>query len=321
VAKDPAIPITSLTATDSKVPLTLIMAGDNLIAAVLDEDAKAQGRMRQQLAAVYIQELGNAIENYREHHSRRRFLVSSIYVLISTLVLIALLYLLNRLYRAGDAKVQGWADSKKVSIHIQAVELVRADRIKTTLVWASKIIRFAVFIILLYTYVHYGLSLFPQTRPFASHLLDYILVPLSAMARGVWAQTPNLVILTIIIVITYYALKITRLFFKGIENGTISFKGFYPEWGQPTYRIARILIIAFAAVIAFPYIPGSESPAFKGISIFLGVLFSLGSTSAISNVLAGYTITYRKPFKVGDRVKIADFTGDILYSSCQAQNA
>jgi small-conductance mechanosensitive channel len=108
-----------------------------------------------------------------------------------------------------------------------------------------------------------------------------------------------------------------RLFFHEIEKEALTFKGFYPEWAQPSYRIGRLLVIAFAAVMAFPYIPGSESSAFKGISIFLGVLFSLGSTSFIANILAGYTLTYRRVFKIGDRVKIADFIGDVVETKLQ----
>jgi small-conductance mechanosensitive channel len=317
VAEDPSIPIDSVTTSDSKVPLTMITAKDKLVVVILEEDAKAEGRSRQQLAAEYSQKMQSAIEQYRAEHSRKRMLISLLYLLIATFVLIALLYLLIRLYRAGDAKIRAWADSKKVSIHIQSLQLVRAEGIKTILIGAAKVIRFAVCIILLYTYVHLGLSLFPSTRAFSGQLLDYILLPLSAMGRGVWAQIPNVLVLAIIAVITYYALKLTRLVFMEIEKGSISFRGFYPEWGQPTYKIVRVLILAFAGVIAFPYIPGSKSPAFQGISIFLGVLFSLGSTSAIANILAGYTLTYRRIFKVGDRVKIADFTGDVIDTRLQ----
>ncbi len=317
VAEDYAIPTDSISTSDYKGPITLIQAQDRPLVTVLDEDAKAEKLSRQQLAREYTQKLRSAIEQYRKEYSRKRVLLSCIYLLIATLVLIALLYVLKRIYRICDAKIQAWADAKKVSIHIQSLELVRAERIKAVLVGASKVVRFAVFVILLYTYVHLGLSFFPWTSPFAGQLLGYLLVPLSAMARGTLAQIPNLVILAIIVVITYYAVKLTRLFFREIEKGTISFKGFYPEWGQPTYRIVRTLIIAFAAVIAFPYVPGSESPAFKGVSIFLGVLFSLGSSSAIANILAGYTLTYRRIFKVGDRVKIADFTGDVIDTRLQ----
>jgi small-conductance mechanosensitive channel len=318
VAEDLTIPIDSLSTSDFNKPLTVIMAKDELlITPVLDEDAKAEGRSRQQLAAAYTEEVTSAIEQYRTAHSRKRIIVASLYLLVATLVLITLLYLLNRLYRAGDAKIRAWTDSKRISIHIQSLQLVPAEHIKATLVGASKIIRFAAYITLLYVYVYLGLSFFPLTNQFAGQLLNYILLPLSAMARGVWAQIPNLVILAIIAVITYYAVKLAGLFFREIEKGSISFKGFYPEWGQPTFKIARVLILAFAGVIAFPYVPGSESPAFKGISIFLGVLFSLGSTSAISNILAGYTLTYRRIFKVGDRVKIADFTGDVIDTRLQ----
>jgi len=312
VAEDYAIPVDSISTSDYKGPITLIQAEDRPLVTVLDEDAKAEKLSRQQLAMEYTKKLRSAIEQYREEHSRKRVLLAVLYLLIATLVLIALLYVLNRISRICDAKIQAWADSKKVSIHIQSLELVRAERIKTTLVGASKVVRFAVLVILLYTYVHLGLSFFPWTQALSGHLLSYLLVPLSAMARGVLAQIPNLIILAAIVVITYYAVKLTRLFFKEIEKGTISFKGFYSEWGQPTYKIVRILIIAFAAVVAFPYVPGSESPAFKGVSIFLGVLFSLGSSSAIANILAGYILTYRRIFKVGDRVKIADFTGDVI---------
>ena len=317
VAEDYTIPTDSISASDYKGPITLIQAQDKPLVTVLEEDAKAEKLSRQQLATEYTQKLRSAIEQYRKEHSRKRVLISALYLLIATFVLIALLYLLNRIYRICDAKIQGWADSKKVSIHIQSLELVRAERIKAVLVGASKVIRFAVFIILFYTYAHLGLSFFPWTHAFSGQLLGYILVPLSAMATGIWLEIPNVLILAVIALITYYALKLTRLFFREVEKGAISFKGFYPEWGQPTYKIVRVLILAFAGVIAFPYVPGSQSPAFKGISIFLGVLFSLGSTSAVANILAGYTLTYRRIFKVGDRVKIADFIGDVIDTRLQ----
>lgn len=81
---------------------------------------------------------------------------------------------------------------------------------------------------------------------------------------------------------------------------------------MPTYRIVRVLIVAFTIVVAFPYLPGSKSPAFQGISIFFGLLLSLGSSSAIANVVAGTVLTYTRAFQLGDRVKIGDTTGDII---------
>ena len=97
-----------------------------------------------------------------------------------------------------------------------------------------------------------------------------------------------------------------------VEKGTITLSGFYPEWAIPTYQLVRILVIALALVLAFPYLPGSSSPAFQGVSIFIGLLFSLGSTSVVANIVSGVVLTYTRAFRVGDRVRIADTVGDVI---------
>ncbi|HEU4354991.1 MAG TPA: mechanosensitive ion channel family protein, partial [Actinomycetota bacterium] len=108
-----------------------------------------------------------------------------------------------------------------------------------------------------------------------------------------------------------YLLKVVHLFFGAVGRGEVALSGFEPEWADPTYKLLRVAIVALALVVAYPYIPGSGSDAFKGISIFIGIVFSLGSSSTIANVIAGYTMTYRRAFRVGDRVKIGDVLGDV----------
>jgi small-conductance mechanosensitive channel len=106
-------------------------------------------------------------------------------------------------------------------------------------------------------------------------------------------------------------MKFLRLVAGEIERGKIRIRGFYPEWSQPTYKIVRFLLFAFTAVVIYPYLPGENSPAFKGVGIFIGVLFSLGSTSAVANVVAGVILTYTRGFRVGDWVKIGDNMGEV----------
>ena len=103
-----------------------------------------------------------------------------------------------------------------------------------------------------------------------------------------------------------------RLFFEAVGRGTVTLGGFDAEWAQPTYKIVRVAVVAFGLIVAYPYIPGSQSEAFKGVSLFIGIVFSLGSSSAISNIIAGYMMTYRRAFKVGDRVKIGEAIGDVI---------
>src|SRR5262249_8824751 len=135
---------------------------------------------------------------------------------------------------------------------------------------------------------------------------------------------PDLLFLVVLTIVVYYFLKFLRLLFYLIETGRVKISGFYQEWAKPTYRIVRGLVIAFALVIAFPYVPGSNTEAFKGISIFAGVLFSLGSTSAISNMIAGMILTYMRPYKTGDWVMIGSTMGVVTEMSflvTRVQNA
>ena len=134
--------------------------------------------------------------------------------------------------------------------------------------------------------------------------MQIFLDPLRAMALGLLAVLPDLVFLVILFFVTRYLLKLIGLFFQGVERGVIRLADFEPEWAMPTYKIVRLLVVVLALVVAYPYIPGSESEAFQGISIFLGVVFSLGSSSIIANLIAGYTMIYRRAFKVGDRIEV-----------------
>ena len=143
-------------------------------------------------------------------------------------------------------------------------------------------------------------------------LLDYILIPLRFVGTAILDYLPKLVYILIILAVMYYVMKFVRILAREFERGTIRIRGFYPEWITPTYNIVRFLLIAFTAVLIYPYLPGENSPAFKGVGIFLGVLLSLGSSSAVANAVAGIILTYTRGFRVGDWVKIGDNIGDVI---------
>jgi small-conductance mechanosensitive channel len=172
--------------------------------------------------------------------------------------------------------------------------------------------RFVVVSWILIVYFQIVLSFFPWTRPVAHQILNYVLVPLRSMGAGFRDHIPNILFVAVLSTITAYLLKFIRFFFTEVESGKLVIPGFFSEWSKPTYNIVRVLVIGFAVVVAFPYIPGSRSPAFQGVSLFLGVLFSLGSTSMVANVVAGLVLTYMRAFKVGDVVAIGESRGVVL---------
>lgn len=155
------------------------------------------------------------------------------------------------------------------------------------------------------------LSFFPWTKRLGSAIVANLLATIVSFWEGFLSYLPNLVIVVFIAVVTYYILRFTKLLFVQLGRDQ-AFPWFYPEWAEPTHRLMTVLIIALAAVVAFPYLPCAKSPAFQGVSLFLGLLISLGSSSAIANMVAGVILIYTRAFKQGDRIKVGDAIGDVL---------
>ena len=152
-------------------------------------------------------------------------------------------------------------------------------------------------------------SRFPQTENLASSLFNLIFTPLKKIGASFVGYIPNLFTIAIILIIMKYVLRTMKFFADKIDKEKLKIKGFYHEWAKPTFNILRFLLYAFTIAIIFPYLPGSGSHIFQGVSVFVGIIISLGSSTAIGNLIAGLVITYMRPFKVGDRIQINGLTG------------
>jgi small-conductance mechanosensitive channel len=236
-------------------------------------------------------------------------------ILLAALAIGALLLFMavaHRLLRRIDAKLESWRGTRIPPIRVQTFEIISADRLTDMLKWLVRKSRLLVWLVGLYIFIPLILSFFPQTRGLVTRYLDYLIAPLYRLFWGLISFIPNLVFITVVILAVRYVLKLLRVIFTEIQKGKIVFSGFHQDWAAPTFKLLRVLIIVLAVVLVSPYLPGFGSPAFQGISIFFGILLSLGSTAAIANIVAGVAITYMRPFNVGDRVKIADTMGDVV---------
>jgi small-conductance mechanosensitive channel len=241
----------------------------------------------------------------------RPALVGVFLSILTTTAAIVLLQAINSLSGALIGKMDVWRGTLIKPVKLKTVEVLSAGRIADIVKGAFRILRLVLIFTLGYFYVTLLFSFFDFTHEWAGTLFGYILNPLWNVLTAFVAYLPNLFFILVIAYVTRYVIKFIKLLFSEIAKGTLALPGFYREWADPTYKIVRFLILAFAGIVIFPYLPGSDSPIFQGVSVFLGVLFSLGSTSAIANIVAGIVITYMRPFKIGDRVKIADTVGDI----------
>ncbi|MFD2530598.1 MULTISPECIES: mechanosensitive ion channel family protein [Polaribacter] len=194
-------------------------------------------------------------------------------------------------------------------------KFITPRREKHILKFSVRALRIAISIFFLVVYLPFVFSFIPETKEVASTVFDYVMKPVQFVISGFLQFIPGLFFILVIVFITKYLLKFLKYVTGELEREAVRLDGFHADWAKPTFNLIRVVIIAFAAVICFPYIPGSQSDAFKGVSIFFGVLFSLGSTAAISNIVAGVVITYMRPFKVGDRVEIGNTVGDVTERS------
>ncbi|WP_318556592.1 mechanosensitive ion channel family protein [Geobacter anodireducens] len=311
LARSPLVSPADVHAVEAET-VTDIIAGDTLILTVTDDDARAEGKTRHELVQSYLDVIRKALEDYHNDYSVQSLIKGAGLTIAATILLALLLLIIKRSYPVVRNTIESWSGTRIRDLKIQSFEIVSAGRITQVILSAVRWIRILAVFLLVCVYLLSVLSFFPWTRRFAPLLLHYLTNPLVTAVKAVADYLPNLFFIAVIVVIAYFISRLMKVIIGEIGKGTISIPGFYPEWAEPTCKICRFLVIAFAVTVAFPYLPGSESPAFKGISIFLGVLFSLGSTSAVANVVAGIIITYMRAYHIGDRIKVGDTVGDVV---------
>lgn len=231
-------------------------------------------------------------------------------------LIIVLQYLLfkltNYLFRKLRRHILRFKHNRLKPIIIRDYELLNKRRLGRILVFLSNVVRYIVLLIQLTFSVPMLFAIFPQTENLALKILMYILEPVKMILLSIVDYIPNLFIILVIWFCIKYIIKGIRFLANEIEDGKLKISGFYPDWAKPTFNIVRFLLYAFMVAMIYPYLPGSDSGVFQGISVFVGLIVSLGSSTVIGNIIAGLVITYMRPFKLGDRIKLNDTVGNVI---------
>ena len=291
---------------------TDIMFGDRVILSLTDNDALWQNTTRKELAQTYLPLLDNRIRELREGISLKGILIrAALFILV--LVLQYLLFrLTNYLFRKLRVMILRFREQHLNPIFIRDYELLNKEQQGKILIFLSNIVRYIVLFFQLTISVPILFAIFPQTEQLALKIFLYILEPIKMVATSVVEYIPNLFIITVIWLCIRYLIKGLRYISREIEQEKLKINGFYPDWARPTFNIVRFLLYAFMIAMIYPYLPGSDSGVFQGISVFVGLIISLGSSTVIGNIIAGLVITYMRPFKLGDRIRLNDTTGNVI---------
>jgi small-conductance mechanosensitive channel len=293
-------------------PLGLVIrAGKEMLVTLVPADADLEAVRLETLGASHRTRIQRAIVQYRVDRAPERLLRSAALSLLATSIFAALLFLVRLAFRKLVALLE-----RRVGSHIEdlprgAFQFVQGRQIWDVMTATVRGVRLIGFLILTYLWLQFVLGEFPWTRSLSEGLLDLLISPLARIADGFIDFVPNLLFLLVLVVVTRYGLKLLKLFFAAVERGTATVAGFEPEWALPAYKIVRTFAIALALVMAYPYLPGSGSEALQGISVFAGLMFSLGASAAVSNVIAGYLQTFGRVLRVGDVIKVGEVMGTV----------
>jgi small-conductance mechanosensitive channel len=231
---------------------------------------------------------------------------------VGIFLLLLLIPVVNKIFAGFHQSVESWCNKHLRVIRIHTMELILPKRLIYSLVGLMKYVRSLINFGLFLMSIFFMGNVFPGTRKFIVTIFEHFAVFLIAVWESFLAFLPDIVALFVIILITHYLLKFLRFVTDGIKQEHIRISGVHADLIEPTYQLLRFLVVAFAIVAAFPYIPGSDSPVFRGLSIFVGFLLSLGSTSLVSNIVAGIVLTYTRGLRNGDRVRVGDAVGDVV---------
>ena len=294
---------------------TDIMIGEELVMSVTDNDGLWQNKTRQELAAEYRTIIEAKIEQLHAQYGLKRKLMGVVYVLGAMLALGLLIWATNFCYHRWRYRLLRMLLRRTRPLAIKDYEVLNLHRQGILFLTGFNVLRYLIIFLLLFIFVPMFFVAFPETKSFTFTIFGYVWNPFVNILKSVVSFLPKFFQIVVIVFCFRYLVKGLHYLMNEIGSGRLKITGFYADWAQPTYLILRVLCYSFMIVMIWPLLPSSESEVFQGVSVFIGIIVSLGSSSIIGNVMAGMVMTYMRPFHVGDFIKYGDMEGFVIEKS------
>jgi small-conductance mechanosensitive channel len=289
-----------------------IVYGDMIVTTVSHSDAAIQNMEMFSLANEVRELISISILEAEKEDKIFKIMIRSLYGLLVLGIAAVIYWLLGKGYTRFLKYLETNKDRLLKNLSYKDYTFLTAEQEMKGILLFLKIFRAFIYVLLAYFTLSIVFSIFPFTKGWADRLFQLIWTPFKSIFFAIWEYLPNLFTIVVIVFVMSYFIRLVKYIFQEIDAEKLHLPNFHADWAMPTYSIVRFLLYAFMFVLIFPYLPGSDSNVFRGVSVFIGILFSLGSSSAIANMVAGLVITYMRPFKIGDRIKIGDITGDVM---------
>lgn len=290
----------------------VLLSGQPLFVVTAADVDTAIGESIGARAAASVNHLRMAVEEVRESGSVTAILTAFALALVATALLVLVIRVLAAGRRRLEARLGRVTVTARLGLTIRGFTLLRGTQLLAAARVAIRALVWAAVAVTAYLYVTFVLTQFPWTRPLGQALGHYLVSTLARLGTGALQGLPGLFTVALIFVATRFLVRLVRSLFEAVERGKVVLPGLHPETAQPTRRIITALMWMFALVVAYPYLPGSDSAAFKGVSVFGGLLLTFGSAGIVGQAMSGLVLMYSRGFKVGDFVQIGQIQGTVV---------
>jgi small-conductance mechanosensitive channel len=311
IYNDPFFRVDSIYVTQTESGTEINYKRNLVIMVVTKIDALYYNKDDYSLAVQFQRAIRKNLQDELRSHSLARKLIRAVKTALVMLVFGLFVFLVNMAFRRIRKSITAHSVYRN-GFTFKNIKLLSPEDTHTILLKGSRVMQILLVLLAIYITISVIFSIFNQTKSWTGTLFQWILNPVRNAGTNMISFLPELFTILVIFLIFKYVIRGMQYFVDQIDKGEINIQGFHADWAHPTFRIVKILLYAFMFVLIFPYLPGSDSPAFRGVSVFIGILISLGSSSAVANIIAGMVITYMRPFRIGDRVKIGEITGDVV---------
>jgi small-conductance mechanosensitive channel len=290
-----------------------ILVDGKFLFRVLNEDVNREsGETTAVAAEAAARNLTLAMDEIREGRDSKAMLTAVGYTLLATLVLAGLLWLITRVYAVISRRVRAVVQQRSEKLVPNwSRQVVGHSGVTDLAMVPVKLTAWAVVLLLAYEWAALVLGFFPYTRPWGEKLFDNLLGALGGFAAGILHAVPGLLFVALIFFVTRFVVRLVRAFFDGVQAGHVKVGWVDETTARPTGRLLTAIIWLFALVAAYPYIPGSDSEAFKGIGVFVGLMLSIGASGVVNQAVSGLMLMYTKALRPGEFVQVGDTEGTV----------
>ena len=291
----------------------IAVASRGIVALTRADVDELAGETVDSVSAQTVARLRQALAEADEARTPRRVLIAAGLAAVGLGTGLLILWGLVRAHRKFAGRLVDVAAERLAKTGLTDVASLRASRLLEFQRGLLTTLTLGIGIVVSYSTLTFVLRRFPYTRPWGESMRGFLLTTVETLALGIVHAIPGLFTIALIVVIARFVGRLLGIWFSAVEQGRTRVAWLYPETAAPTRRLVTVLLWLFTIVVAYPYMPGSQTDAFRGVSVFLGLMVTFGSSGLVNQVMSGFMVTYSRALRVGDYVRIGDVEGTVVH--------